>query len=147
MTDEAPEVTYRLFSGPFFRVAYPRHWEMEIIEDIPAFYDPEGAGALQIVASRSTDAVYVPADELERWLQRQGVEVDSDRIAAYESQPGVACAACEFVRDNRYWMVQVMSPGPTLLFVIYNADEVPDPETAALVSFVIRSIQFLENAN
>ncbi len=37
--------------------------------------------------------------------------------------------------------------GPTLLFVIYNADEVPDPETAALVSFVIRSIQFLENAN
>lgn len=141
------DYTYRLFSGPFFRLAYPRDWEMEIIEDIPAFYDADGAGALQVVASRKESGDYEPQEELERWLVRQGVEVAEDRITVYEGQPGVLCAACEFVRDDRFWMVQVMTAGTALLVVIYNADEVPDAETVGILSLIIRSITIVEEVN
>lgn len=147
MTDDPIDFAYRLFSGPFFRLAYPRDWEMEIIEDIPAFYDAEGGGALQVVASRKEEGEFLPDEELERWLTRQGVEVSEDKIAVYEAQPGVRCAACEFVRDRRFWMVQAMASGSALLLIIYNADEVPDAPTVSILSLLIRSITFVENVN
>ena len=147
MNDDPIDIAYKLFTGPFFRLAYPRHWDTEIIEDIPAFYDPEGGGALQIVASRKESGVYLPDEELERWLVRQGVEVSTDRITLYEGQPGVSCAACEFVRDQRFWMVQVMTAGTALLIVMYNGDEVPDPETVEMLTLIIRSITIVENVN
>lgn len=147
MSQHPDDQTFLLFSGPFFRLAYPRHWEMEIIENIPAFYDPEGGGALQVVASRKPDGIYELQEEFDRWLQQQELKIPQERIVMFETEQKVACLACEFVHEERFWMVQLMTAGPALLLVIYNADEVPDRETIEILSVMIRSIRFVESLN
>ena len=121
---------------------YPASWEAEVIEDIPAFYDPEGAGALQLVATRSTDDSCDLQAEMARYLERHGIEFQPDRIVGYKTESGLDAMVCEFLKEDRFWLVQMLTLDEKLLVVIYNADELPEPELIGILAAIIRSIKF-----
>ncbi|MBE7439353.1 MAG: hypothetical protein HS115_12915 [Spirochaetales bacterium] len=131
------------FEGVCFELEYPAHWEAEIIEDIPAFYDPAGAGAIQI-ASLARDAMPELALEMTRYLARHRIAYESEAVTAYRSVHGQPAMACEFMSQERFWLVTLMGAPSHLLIITYNSDEVPAPEEARTISAVINSVRFFE---
>jgi len=131
------------FQGTFFRLSYPDHWEAEIIEDIPAFFDPEGGGALQVAAG-SEEGNFQTREELNRFLSRQGMEFQDEKVATFINEKGIECSICEYMREGRFWLVQALSIQNRLLLVFYNSDEIPDQEQALAISSILGSIQPLE---
>ncbi len=130
------------FQGTFFELQYPVFWLHEIIEDIPAFYDPNGSGALQ-VASVIKDSEIRIEEEMQQFLFRHSIEYERDKIALVEDVD-FASAACEFISQDRFWLVHMLSLRRRLLIVMYNSDEIPTRETGELISEFIRSIRFLD---
>ena len=128
------------FHGPFFNLKYPSHWEVEILEDIPAFFDPMGGGALQIAAFKKSDEPVNLEDEMTRYLGKLGIPYDPDRIASFEIEAGL-CKACEFIKDDRFWLVNMLGHDGKLLMIIFNSDEVPDPDTVGIIMSMIKSIR------
>jgi hypothetical protein len=137
------EIPGRLFRGTFFQLIYPAEWEMEIIEDIPAFYDPLSGGVLQCAASRNPDGPFDLPGEMRKFLERQQIAFEEDSIARFRTPGGQDCIACEYTREDRFWMVYMIALEDRLLIVMYNADEIPGPDQARSVSDVIASIRFL----
>lgn len=139
-----PEAAYRIFQGVFFQAFVPAHWEEEIVENIPCFFDPEGGGALQIAATRrSSGDDFDPAEELRYYLEKNGIEYQSERVARYQTQQGMDAAACEFRQQGRFWMVQMIAEGQRMVVVIYNSDSTPDPDLARELSVIIGSLRLL----
>ena len=137
---ESEQTAYQIFKGPFFEISFPEHWVVEVIENIPAFYDPLGAGALQVVASRK-ETGYDLKSEMIKYMARHGMEYSDDAAVAYQTQNGLDCLATEFVREARFWLVQIMVRGDKLLIVTYNADETPGQELASLIGGMVQSIE------
>ncbi|MBX7056811.1 MAG: hypothetical protein K1X75_02005 [Leptospirales bacterium] len=141
------EAAYRIFHGVFFQVFVPADWEQEIIENIPCFFDPDGAGALQLAATRrDAEEAFDPAEELRYYLEKNGVEYAEDRVALYHTPQGALAAACEYRRDGRFWMVQMIAEGRRMIVALYNADATPDEELARELSVILSSIRFSEEA-
>ncbi len=134
----------QVFRGPFFQISIPGHWEAEIIENMPAFFDPEGAGVLQVAAFRREGQDYDLQSELERYLSQNDIEADPERMARFQLPSGVAGIAVEYIVDNRFWMVNVIGKEQKFLLVLYNSDEVPDSNTAMLISETLGTIEFFE---
>ncbi|MCB1316394.1 MAG: hypothetical protein KDK27_10600 [Leptospiraceae bacterium] len=132
-----------VFRGTFFQLQLPDHWEHEIVENIPAFFDPDGNGVLQIAATRSPSGAYDIAEQMRTYLEQNRLEFLEDRVMSFERPDGARCLACEFVRDNRFWLVHMIALGSRLLIVLYNADQVPDAASIREVVGVIQSVQFL----
>ena len=134
----------RTFRGPFFALSYPDHWEELIVEDIPSFFDPDGAGVLQVAAFTREGGDYDLAHELKDYLERQGIDFEEREIYQYKNALGVNAMVCEYTREGRFWLVTVMGKANQLLIVMFNSDEKPDEEMAGQVSGVIQSIHFGE---
>jgi hypothetical protein len=131
------------FRGSFFELYYPGNWDEMIVEDIPTFFDPEGGGVLQVAATKKNDGLFDVSWELDRFLHKQDLTLDPSAIISYQNEQGLDSLVCEYNHDNRFWMVNVMAHQSYLIFVIYNSDEIPEPDTARLISEVIRSVRFL----
>ncbi|MDH5654836.1 MAG: hypothetical protein OEZ34_02940 [Spirochaetia bacterium] len=128
------------FQGPFFKLKFPSHWEMEIIEDIPAFFDPMGGGALQVVSAQKNDEPVNLEDEMTQYLSQMGISFDPEKIASFKIQAG-PCLACEFIKEDRFWLLNMIGQEGKLLIVMYNSDEVPDPDTVSILMNIIQSIR------
>jgi hypothetical protein len=128
----------RPFRGPYFTLEYPENWIFEIIEDIPAFYDPQGGGVLQVASVRSVGDANADR-EMDRWIAK----FDISEYVAYEKD-GVECRSVETVYEGRFWLFHLMVKGSRILFVMYNADERPDDTSARRLSAMIGSICFVE---
>ena len=138
--DPDKEIHMVQFQGPFFTLYFPSHWEVEVIEDIPAFFDPMGGGALQIAAIHKSDEPVNLEDEMIRYLGQMHLPYDQEKMASFEIEAG-PCLACEFIKDNRFWLVNMTGKDSRLYIIIYNADEVPDPDSVTLIMNIIKSIR------
>lgn len=134
----------QIFKGSFFEVLYPAHWNVEVIEQIPAFYDPEGSGALQLVASQGMKPGFDPAIELRNHLNRQKVDISKIEFYIFDDA-GKECVACEYFHDGRFWMMQMTSYKEKMILFMYNSDETPEPGVALSLSKIIRSVRFNED--
>ncbi len=131
----------QIFEGPFFRLRYPSQWDVEVIEDVAAFFDPEGAGAVQVACSVKSPPIDL-AEEMKSYLARQGIDYHEESMAFYENGAAQA-VACEFVKQERFWMVTLLASRDRLIIVLYNADEVPGAETAEMILALIRSVELV----
>ncbi|MEQ8351659.1 MAG: hypothetical protein RH862_09255 [Leptospiraceae bacterium] len=130
------------FRGTFFELLYPRDWEYEIIENIPCFFDPEGGGAVQVAAFRQPEGQDFDFDaEMERYLNGHGIQMDKSRIAEFSLASGLACRACEFVLEDRFWLVNMIVQGSRMILVLYNSDDIPEQETVQKISGLIQTIR------
>ena len=135
-------VAWTQFRGTFFELLYPSDWECEIIEDIPCFFDPEGGGAVQVAAFRHPDGGNFDFDEeMERYLKGHGIRMDKSRIAEFSIPSGLSCRACEFVLEDRFWLVNMVLQGSRMILVLYNSDDMPDADTVQKISGLIQTIR------
>lgn len=141
MSEHGESKALRPFRGTFFRIGVPEEWEELIIEDIPSFFDPEGGGALQFAAFRQNDAAVDLALEMTRYLGNHGIEFSEDHVVRYQTPSGHSGMACEFEKEDRFWMVNLAAKADRLLFIIYNSDTRPDQELALTLSRVIQTLE------
>ncbi|MEM7180944.1 MAG: DUF3805 domain-containing protein [Spirochaetota bacterium] len=138
-------VYYKEYESPmnWYKMQYPASWEMEIIENIPAFFDLEGSGALQISAFQNQEGSYELSDEMQRYLQMHRLNFNPEQIAKFQTVDGTEVQTCEFVKEQRFWMVYMLAKEDKLILCTYNADETPDANDARTIGSIARSIQFI----
>lgn len=135
----------KCFRGTFFDLEYPDAWEVEIIENVPCFFDPDGIGALQAAAFRNPEGMpFDPIEQLGLYLERNGVTLDSDRVALFDLPSGLQAAACEFMKEDRFWLVNSIVRGDKMLLILWNSDVVPDADTAAAIGHTVMTIRFYD---
>jgi hypothetical protein len=143
------DLNYQPYRSPngWYMLAFPEHWEVEVIEEIPAFYDPDGAGALQVSAFENKLGTYDLAEELARFLAFHKIEYDENCIASFTNNLGSKIKACEFISEERFWLVYMISFRSKLIVCTYNSDEKPDKELSIMLTNIISSIRFLQAEN
>ncbi len=142
MSENGRSPSLRVFQGKFFTIGIPVDWEEVIVEDIPSFFDPDGAGAFQVVALSHEGDDYQLEDEMRRFLTSHGVEFDEAGVVSYVAPEGYHAMACEFRKEDRFWMVQMAATGKRLVIIMYNSDEVPDRALSLTLSGMIQSLKF-----
>ena len=89
----------------WYTLQYPEYWEMEVIEGIPTFYDPQGSGAVVISAFENKTGDYNPEVEMRHFLSHHGIEYDIKNIFLFENTQGSIVQTCEFISKERFWFV------------------------------------------
>jgi hypothetical protein len=143
MEDKLEYQVYRSPNG-WYMLVYPENWAFEVIEQIPAFYDPEeGSGALQISAFENKEGEFDLGEELQRFLNFHKIDYDEERVACFENSEGSKIEACEFISDDRFWLVYMISNRHKLIVATYNSDEKPNKPLSQILTNIISSIRFL----
>ncbi|MCE9501670.1 MAG: DUF3805 domain-containing protein [Leptospira sp.] len=140
------KLDYQPYKSPFgwYSLVYPEYWEMEVIEDIPAFFDPEGSGALQISAFENLEGDYNLTEEMIRYLAHHKIQYDEEHVANFKNEEGTVIKACEFNSKGRFWIVYMLSYKSRLILCTYNSDETPDKELSEILTIIISSIRFFK---
>jgi len=145
-----------------FSLSYPRVWDMEIYEGVPAFFDPmSGSGALQVFAvdtdtlqkndeHRETLLAAHPwlsgeklSDKMLIFLHIQGVKTDVKNLGVY-SDRGVDFIPFEYSVQGRFYMSVMMGKGNVVLLAIYNSATQPDKVEAGIIGNIIKSIEITD---
>ncbi|MCB1191648.1 MAG: DUF3805 domain-containing protein [Leptospiraceae bacterium] len=142
------KLEYKNYTSPmgWYSMLYPSNWNLEVIEGIPAFYDPEeGTGAFQVYAFYNKKGEYDLTQELIRYLQTHGVEYQEDCVASFINNEGSRIKACEFISKERFWLVYVLAHHSKMVLCTYNSDENPDKKLSKILTNIISSIRFSTN--
>jgi hypothetical protein len=103
------------FKGTFFSIHYPESWQLEIIENIPSLYRPDGPGALLIVAFQYEAETVDTKRELIRYLTSRNIKASENRITTYELKPDLWASAIEFIHEERFWFANLVAVSYTHL--------------------------------
>jgi len=128
----------------WYSLRYPSHWKVEVIESIPAFFDLNGTGALQVSSFKNKKGSYSLSEEMKRYLLNHKVEYDKSKIVEYVKDDGCEIQACEFTAGNRFWMVYMIHFKNLLLLCTFNSDNKPATEEALTISKILQSITIQE---
>lgn len=141
---QGPE--YKLYKSPngWYSMVVPAHWVQMVIEGIPAFFEENGSGALQVYAFENKVGSYILKEELERYLKTHEIDFEEDKVADFENEEGSKIMACEFVKADRFWMVYMISNKKRMILLTYNSDEVPAEYLVKELTTVISSIRFAQ---
>ncbi len=148
------------FTSPenWYTLEYPRVWEMEVVDNIPAFYDPfSGKGALQIlsvkISGESTEQLIQAHpflggnnlhEKMKIFLHMNGAPISADELTEVH-QNGVDFIPCEYMIDSRFYMCVMIQKNEIFLLCLYNSDGIPDDEEAKIIGNIIQSVQIIEN--
>lgn len=138
------EQPVKRFRGTFFELQYPDEWVVEIIEDVPCFFDPEGAGALQAAAFRHREGGSFDAmSELSAYLERVGMTPDAEKVGLFELPSGLQGAGCEFIKDERFWLANCVVQTDRMVLLLWNSDTTPDADAARAIGSAVMSLRFV----
>jgi small-conductance mechanosensitive channel len=130
------------FKGTFFYIQYPDNWELEIIENIPSLYRPDGPGALLIVAFRYEDQIVDTKRELLRYLKSRNIHTAENRITTYELNSDLMASAIEFIHEERFWFANMVGKDHKYILFLWNSDEIPPKDLALEMSEIIKSTKY-----
>ncbi len=139
-------IQYQAYRSPkgIYMFAYPEHWTYEIIEEIPAFYDPEiNDGAFQVSSFQNKIGEFDLNEEMKRFLKFHTFEFDEEAVASFTNNEGSKIMACEFISEERFWMVYMIANLNRLLVCTYNSDNSPNKSLSLILSDMISSIRFI----
>lgn len=148
------------FTSPekWYTLEYPRVWEVEIYDHIPAFFDPfEGKGALQVFSVQLGKEESIPENlkqlqflsgktlrhKTEIFLDNQSIAYEKDQIVTFE-KAGMEYAAIEYYKEGRFYMACLIQSEPIFVLTLYNCKDSPDTEEAKTVSQIIQSIKIIQ---
>lgn len=144
----------------WYSLEYPRMWEVEVIEHIPAFFDPiNGRGSVQIFAVQMgspADSIEVInaypflrgaslIEKMELFLQAQECDYNPDRLQS-STHPMSAkdnptkVVASEYRIENRFYMAAMFQNQNLFLLALYNCEGLPEESEAKAVGELLRSI-------
>ncbi len=141
------KIDYKFYRSPagWYTMVIPGHWQNIVIEGIPAFFEEDGAGAMQIYAFENKVGVFDPEAELERYLATHGIPYEADKAAFFDNNENAHIIACEFLKeDGRHWIVYLISAKKRMVLVTYNGDEEPSEDLAEQLTTVVSSIRIEE---
>ncbi|EPG74080.1 hypothetical protein LEP1GSC058_2493 [Leptospira fainei serovar Hurstbridge str. BUT 6] len=141
------KLDYKFYRSPsgWYTMVIPGHWQQIVIEGIPAFFEENGAGAMQVYAFENKGGSFNAEEELERYLATHSIVYESDKAAFFENNEGGKIIACEFLKeDGRHWMVYLVAAKNKMILVTYNGDEEPTEELAEHLTAVVSSIRVIE---
>ena len=118
----------------WYSLEYPRIWEMQVVENIPSFFDPfVGKGALQVF---SVNCAGKPNPELIQsypflngksiedkmiiFLHSQEVDIKSAELSIV-TKGNMKLIPYEFSSDGRFFMAVMMEENDILLLLINNS--------------------------
>lgn len=146
----------QLFISPerWYRLEYPRIWEVEVVDNIPAFFDPfAGKGALQIfctnLAGKSDEKLLEEhpflggktlKDKMQIFLHIQGAKPSEGSLQEYKKGK-TSFIPFEFKREDRFYMSVLMQHETILLLALYNSEGDPAAEEAKIIGEIIQSIE------
>ncbi len=136
---------FKQFRSPqgWYSLLYPADWEHIVVEEIPAFFDPEAGGALQFYAFESKVEKFDVNFELANYLKIHEIDFEEDKVAEFENNEGTSIRACEFDKDGRNWLVYVLANERQMLLATYNTDDPIDDSMFQKLSDTISSVRFL----
>ena len=142
-------------ANEWYSLDYPRMWEMEVVENIPAFFDPLfGKGALQVFCVKTGDIDALPddlaqypflkgeslQDKMLIFLQTQKVNIEPDDITVFR-RDDIDFVANEYQQEERFYMVCMMQKEETFLLALYNCKDQPEKEEADNIGSILKSIR------
>ena len=135
------------FQSPqgWYQFVYPSSWKSEIIEDIPSFYQVDGAGAFQVFAFLNKSSDYSNLDALKKYLEYHEIEYDEEFVEDFTNSYNMRILACEFEKDNRYWIVYSLGIGSKTILCLYNSDVEISNEIFQELTDMISSFQIIGN--
>ncbi|PKA05420.1 hypothetical protein CH375_05305 [Leptospira ellisii] len=135
---------FKLYNSPngWYSMVVPAHWVHMVIEGIPAFFEENGSGALQVYAFENKAGSYDLHEELRRYLKTHEIDFEEDKVASFENEEGSRIMACEFRKEDRFWMVYMIANGKRMILLTYNGDETPAAYLVRDLTTVISSIRF-----
>ncbi|PJZ69336.1 hypothetical protein CH373_13725 [Leptospira perolatii] len=141
------KIDYKFYRSPsgWYTMVVPGHWQTIVIEGIPAFFEENGAGAMQVYAFENKEGTFHPEQELERYLSTHGIVYEADKAAFFDNNEGGQIIACEFLKEDRHWMVYLVATKKRMVLITYNGDEEPSEELAEQLTTVVSSIRIIES--
>lgn len=138
------QLDFQVYTSPqgWYSLQYPEYWEMEVIEGVPAFYDPEGSGAIVVSAFENKVGFFIPKEEMKNFLSQHGIQYREESIATFKTKQGSVVQTCEFISKERFWFIHMMSFKNKLLILSYNSDEVPQKELSQIIYHIVSTIHF-----
>jgi hypothetical protein len=135
---------YKRFQSPqnWFFFEYPDHWEMLVVEGIPAFFDPNDTGVLQIYSLEHQVDLADSELELKNYLGIQNVEFNEDLVARFENAQGTKIVSCEFKIEDRHWAVYSIANKRRLILATFNSDTNISDSLYAELTRIVSTIQF-----
>ncbi|MDF3820067.1 DUF3805 domain-containing protein [Leptospira sp. 96542] len=136
---------YKQFRSPqgWYSLLYPATWEQMVVEEIPAFFHPDGGGAMQVYAFESKLENFDVNLELENYLKIHEIDYDEDKVAQFENNEGSSIRACEFMKEDRIWMVYMIANKERMILATYNTDEEITEELFQQLTNIISSVRFI----
>ncbi|TGM51556.1 hypothetical protein [Leptospira vanthielii] len=136
---------YKQFRSPqgWYSFLFPANWEQMVVEEIPAFFHPNGGGALQVYAFESKLEDFDVDLELENYLKIHEIDYDAENVAVFENNEGTSIRACEFQKEDRVWMVYMVANQMRMILVTYNSDEEVGDELFQQLTNIISSVRIL----
>lgn len=151
----------QVFESPenWYTLEFPRVWDVEIVDNIPAFFDPIlGKGALQVLSVKmkgegATKELleahpYLGGANLKEkmsiFLHTCSVAVSIDDLQEVEID-GTTLLPYEYSIDGRFYMCVMIQKNNIFLLCLYNSDAIPDEADAQIISNIIKSIKIVEN--
>ncbi|RME90958.1 MAG: hypothetical protein D6767_06020 [Candidatus Hydrogenedentota bacterium] len=144
----------------WYSLEYPRLWEMEVIENIPAFFNPFGGyGSLQVFAvkmgalANSGNLIenhpFLKGESLtekmQLFLERQDQFIPKDSLQLTEKRhkegDSTYIVATEYRIENRFYMACMMQRSNIFLLSLYNCEGLPDKAEARAVGEILKSIE------
>ena len=152
-------MTLQTFVSPkkLFSLDYPRIWEMEVVENIPAFFNPiEGQGALQIFSIRLDQKTKIPKelkhfnflnaknllDKMIFFLNNQNIKISEKELKIYTKKK-MSFIPYEYSLEKRFYMVCMLQEKNILLLSIYNCSGIPDKKEATIIGQIMSSVQII----
>jgi len=142
-------------SEGWYTLEYPRVWEVEVIENIPSFFDPFfGNGAVQIFCAKTgalppdakirDDYPFLSGktltDKMNLFLFSQQINVTNVEFKTY-IQNDVSYIPFEYEQEGRFFMVVLMEKKDIVLLALYNSNQTPSSEEAEIIGNIIQSIE------
>lgn len=146
------------FQSPshWFSLGYPRMWEMEVVEDIPTFYDPLfGQGAMQVFSAQVgslhlaheeiiQDFPFLQMDgiseKMEAFLQQQKAPYNEEDIR-YSHLHNTDTVAVEYRLEDRFYMACMFQKKNIFVLALYNCQGNPPQEEAENIGKILRSLR------
>lgn len=146
------------FQSPshWFSLRYPRMWEVEVIEDIPTFYDPLfGQGAMQIFSAQLGSLHLVDEEilqdfpflrmesiskKMEAFLNQQEAPFHDEDIR-YSHLHNTDVVAVEYRLEDRFYMASMFQKESIFVLALYNCQGEPPQEEAENVGKILQSLR------
>lgn len=139
-----------------FELSYPRTWEQETYDGIPAFFDPiMGRGALQFFSLRLSEvseeelrtATFLKGNSLQ---EKMALFLEEQKIPYLWQDLVVFCQnnqnfiAREYYKDGRFYMVAMFEKGEVFVLSLFNTEGLPDPDEAQIVAEILQTVRLCD---